>query len=208
MGKIVVCGAGGLGREIIGLLERMNSDSRWEIVGFSDASASGGRTIRGYPVMSEEDLLSFDEPIDAVIGVGFPASREKIFRKFSQNPHIRFPATVSPDSHVARGVELQEGTLITGLCSVSPDVSLGRGVLLNGYNAIGHDARIGDFSVVMAFSLIAGNVNIGSGVLVGAGSIITQGLDVGANAEICSGCVVVRDVKDGAKMMGNPARAI
>jgi sugar O-acyltransferase (sialic acid O-acetyltransferase NeuD family) len=208
MRKIVVCGAGGCGREVINMLEGMNSGSRWEIVGFADARASKGLTVYGYPVMSEDEFLGYGEPIDAVIAVGLPASREKIYNKFSKNPNIRFPAIISPDSRVARDVELREGVLIGGFCSVSPDAVLGRGIFLNGYCIVSHDVKIGDFSAMMAFSLLAGNVIMGDGVLAGAGSIVVQGITIGDGAELCAGSVVVRDVKAHSKMMGNPARAI
>lgn len=208
MRKIIVCGAGGAGREVIDMIESMNTDSRWEIVGFSDAAAFEGQRVSGYPVMSEDALLSFPEPIDAVISVGSPEAREKIFEKFKKNPNVTFPPVVHPSSRIARGADLPEGVLIAGFCSVSPDVTLGKGVFLNGYCAVGHDAKIGDFSALMSFSFVTGNVNIGRCVFMGASSVVVQGLSVGDNAELCAGSVVVRSVKSGAKMMGNPARAI
>ena len=207
MRKLIVCGAGGAGREVIDMLESMNADSRWEIVGFSDSRAFDGQ-VKGYPVINEDALLDFPEPIDAVISVGSPIAREKIFEKFSKNPNVSFPPIVHPSSRVAHGVELPEGVLITGFCSVSPDTAIGRGVFLNGYCVVGHDSKIGDFSALMAFSHVSGNVNIGRGVFMGVSSVIVQGLSVGDNAELCAGSVVVRDVKRGAKMIGNPARAI
>ncbi|MDR3321571.1 MAG: NeuD/PglB/VioB family sugar acetyltransferase [Synergistaceae bacterium] len=206
MGGIVVCGAGGLGREVIDMLEGMNSDALWEIAGFADAEPRG--PVNGYPVMSEDDLLNCKEPVDAVIAVGFPEAREKIYRRLSQNPNIRFPAIVHPTSRIGRGVDLPDGLLVCAFCGVSPNAVLGRGVLLNGYCAVGHDVRIGDFSAMMAYSLLAGNVKMGSGVLAGAGSVVVQGLTIGDGAELCAGSVVVRDVKARSKVMGNPARAI
>jgi sugar O-acyltransferase (sialic acid O-acetyltransferase NeuD family) len=208
MRKIIVCGAGGAGRETIDMLESMNGDSRWDIVGFSDAAALEGQTVRGYPVMREDDLLNYDEPIDAVISVGSPTAREKIFLKLSKNPNVSFPAVVHPTSYIAGDVDLPEGVLIGKSCSVSPDVVIGRGVFLNGFCAVGHDVTIGNFSVFMAFSLMAGNVTIGQRVSVGAGSVVVQSLTVGDDAELCAGSVVLRNVKSSAKMLGNPARPI
>ncbi|MDR1514367.1 MAG: acetyltransferase [Synergistaceae bacterium] len=208
MRKIIVCGAGGAGREVIDMIESMNGDSRWEIIGFSDAEWFNGQKVNGYPVMSEGDLLNFPEQIDAVISVGSPAAREKIFEKFKKNPNVSFPPIVHPSSHVARGAVLSEGVLITGFCSVSPNTTLGKGVFLNGYCVVGHDTKIGDFSSLMSFSMIAGNVNMGKRILSGAGSVVVQGLNIGDDVLLCAGSVVVRDVKESAKMMGNPARSI
>ena len=205
--KIVVCGAGGAGRETMDMLESMNADSRWDIVGFADAGAFEG-PVRGYPVMSEDDLLCYPDPIEAVISVVLPASREKIFQKFSKNPNVSFPAIVHPTSIVAGGVCLPEAVLIGAFCTVSTDAIIGRGVFLNGHCIIGHDSKIGDFSALMAFSFIAGNVIIGKGVFVGASATVVQGLAVGDGALLCAGSVIVRDVEKGAKMMGNPARMI
>jgi sugar O-acyltransferase (sialic acid O-acetyltransferase NeuD family) len=208
MRKLVVCGAGDSGREIMEMIESMNAGPRWEIAGFSDASAREGQFVQGYPVMSEDDLLKFDEPADAVISVGSPVFREKIYRKLSGNPNISFPAVVHPTSLIAKSVKIPEGLLVSQFCVISTNAVLGKCVFLNSHCAIGHDAKIGDFSAFMSFTLIAGNVDVGAGVFAGAGSVVTQGLNLGGRAELCAGSVVVRDVKEGAKMMGNPARQI
>jgi UDP-3-O-[3-hydroxymyristoyl] glucosamine N-acyltransferase len=98
--------------------------------------------------------------------------------------------------------------LVGMLSNVSPDVVLGIGVFLNGFGGVGHDSTVGDFSVIMTGSLIAGNVNIGNRVLIGTGSSLVQGLNVGDSAVICAGSIVLRDVKEGSKVIGNPAKAI
>jgi UDP-3-O-[3-hydroxymyristoyl] glucosamine N-acyltransferase len=140
------------------MLESMNADSRWEIVGFSDARASEGQVVSGYPVMSEDALLNFPEPVDAVISVGSPAAREKIFEKLRRNPNVSFPPVVHPSSIVARGVELPGGVLITGFCSVSPDTAIGKGVFLNGHCVVVQGLNIGDDAELCAGSVIVRNV--------------------------------------------------
>jgi sugar O-acyltransferase (sialic acid O-acetyltransferase NeuD family) len=209
MKKLVICGAGGAGRETLELIELINAGlSRWDIVGFSDATTKKGQTVLGYSVMNDDDLLNCAEPIDAVISVGSPELRGKIYGKISQNPNINFPAIVHPSSYVSRRVSLPDAVLIGAFCSIPLDTVLGKGVFLNGLGGIGHDSTVGDFSVIMPGSSISGNVHIGDNVLVGTGSVIVPGLNIGNNAVICAGSMVLRDVKDGSKVIGNPAKAI
>ncbi|GHV51658.1 acetyltransferase [Synergistales bacterium] len=208
MKKLVICGASGAGCETLELIEALNTGSRWDNVGFSEVTATQGQTLLGYYVMSDDDLLSRAEPIDAVISVGFPELRKRIYGKLSQNPNIHFPPIVHPSSYVSRRANLSDAVLIGAFCGVSPDAVLGRGVFLNGRVGIGHDSTVGDFSVIMPGSSISGNVNIGDNVLIGAGSVVVPGLNIGNNAVICAGSVVLRDVKDGSKVIGNPAKAI
>ncbi len=51
-------------------------------------------------------------------------------------------------------------------------------------------------------------VSIGANVWVGGGAKIMPGITVGDDAIIGAGAVVTRDVADGAKVVGNPARVL
>lgn len=51
-------------------------------------------------------------------------------------------------------------------------------------------------------------VNIGSDVWVGAGAIILPGVSIGNRAVVAAGAVVTRDVAEGSKVAGVPARQV
>lgn len=51
-------------------------------------------------------------------------------------------------------------------------------------------------------------VHIGAGAVVGAGVIMLPGVQIGAGAMIGAGAVVVKDVADGTRVVGTPARTL
>ena len=53
---------------------------------------------------------------------------------------------------------------------------------------------------------MAGNVTLGDDTTVGMGAIVVDHTRVGASATVAAGAVVVRDVPDGARVQGVPAR--
>lgn len=58
------------------------------------------------------------------------------------------------------------------------------------------------------FDLVVQPIRIGDGVWVAARAFVGPGVDVGANALLAAGCVVVKNVPEGARMAGNPARPL
>ena len=56
--------------------------------------------------------------------------------------------------------------------------------------------------------ITAGNVTIGEYSQIHTGAVIINRLRIGKNATVGAGAVVIKDVKDGAKMVGVPARKL
>lgn len=71
-----------------------------------------------------------------------------------------------------------------------------------------HDWRIGDAVHIAPGSHLCGGVSVGPGSFLGAGCVVTPGVRIGANAIIGAGSTVIRDVADGAKVSGSPAKPL
>ena len=78
-------------------------------------------------------------------------------------------------------------------------------MLLNTYVAVGHHVEIGESSISPK-TLLAGKAEVGERCFLGSGSIITPSKKVGDNASVGAGSVVYRNVKEGTKVFGNPAK--
>jgi maltose O-acetyltransferase len=50
-------------------------------------------------------------------------------------------------------------------------------------------------------------ITVGAKVWIGGGAIVLPGISIGDDAIVGAGSVVTRDVRPGATVMGNPARA-
>ena len=73
---------------------------------------------------------------------------------------------------------------------------------------IGHDSQIGDWTIMDCFTFTGGFASVGERVTIHTGAMILPHKVIGNNSVINAGSVVIRDVKEGATVMGNPAKEL
>lgn len=142
----------------------------------------------------------------AVIAIGDNNIRVLIARKLNDVVEwvtaIHPSAIASPTARVGRGVLLSAGSI------VQPGVRLGDHVILNTGASVDHDSVIGDYAHIAPGVHLAGNVMVGQETLVGIGACVIPGIKIGRGAVIGAGSSVIRDVPDGSRVAGVPAKAI
>ena len=209
--KIAIYGAGGFGREVAGGILRINleSDIKWEIIGFFDDNIPVGTKISHYGmILGGKDLLNaIDEPLALAIAVGDPKTRKSI-RESITNPNISFPNLIAPSFKVLdpETFNIGFGNIIQDNCSVTCDVTIGNFNVFNGSNVIGHDDVIGDFNVLMPSVHLSGAVTVGECNLFGVDSIVLQQIEIGNNVTLGAGSVLMTKPKDGTTYIGVPAK--
>lgn len=209
--KIAIYGAGGLGREVAGGINRINNSSneQWQLVGFYDDHIDVGTQVSHYgTVLGGMDALNaVEEPMALAIAVGSPVTRELIYNSIT-NPNISFPNIIAPSFKIldTETFSIGEGNIIQDNCSVTCDVSIGSFNVLNGSNVMGHDVKIGDFNVMMPGVHISGAVDVGNCNLLGVDSIVLQKVNIGDNVTLGAGSVLMTKPKDGATYIGVPAK--
>ena len=111
------------------------------------------------------------------------------------------------DRHNAVDLDLNTGEkicLILGHerypCLIGGHAILSRGTL------VGHHVRVGDFAALNPGCNVGGNSVLGEAAFIGMGATIVNGISVGEGATVAAGAVVVRDVQDGIRVQGVPAR--
>jgi sugar O-acyltransferase (sialic acid O-acetyltransferase NeuD family) len=192
--RIAVYGAGGLGREIRGMVEdKSTGQPQLEFAGYIDD---------GFKAQPATDMDSID---DIVVAVALPGSRKKIVTGLSSsrypfNPLIH--SSVQPRSSIKIG----RGCILCAGVRLTVDVSIGSFVIINLNATIGHDVKLADFVSVMPGVNISGNVSVGEGAFIGSGATILQGLSIGKGAVVGAGAVVTKDVAPGITVVGVPAR--
>lgn len=206
MKETVICGAGGLGREIYSLIERIKSTSpsTWNVTAFID-NAKAGESINGVKVFTEDWLLDQNREINAFFGFANCKGKERLYEKLKKAGHITFPTLAAPTSIIDSSARIGEGCIIADFCFVSTDVTIGNGVLMNVGVAVGHDTVLGDFTTVMSGSNISGFVSIGKRSLVGAKSFILQDISVGDDSTVAAGSCAFWDIPECVTAFGNPA---
>ena len=74
--KLIIYGAGGLGREILSLIQRYYNET-WQVVGFIDDNMINGDYIDGIEIIPKSVLEDNDHNI--VFGIADPKVKQKIF---------------------------------------------------------------------------------------------------------------------------------
>lgn len=209
--KIAIYGAGGFGREVAGGIMRINmeSDTKWEIIGFFDDNIPIGTDVSHFgKILGGKDALNaIEEPLALAIAVGDPNSRKSI-RQSITNPNISFPNLIAPSFKVLdpETFKIGYGNIIQDNCSVTCDVTIGDFNVFNGSNVIGHDDVIGDFNVLMPSVHLSGAVTVGDCNLLGVDSIVLQQIAIGNHVTLGAGSVLMTKPKDGYTYIGVPAK--
>ncbi|MBQ6440293.1 MAG: acetyltransferase [Mogibacterium sp.] len=211
MRDIIVIGAGGLGREVAWLIERINLNRpTWNMKGYLDDKEDIiGKKVNGYAVLGNVSLIeSFPEAF-FVCAVGSSVIREKIVERAKRcNPLIRFATLIDPSVYVSKSVVIEAGSIICINSVVTVDIHIGEHVIINYGSTIGHDAKINDFVTLYPSVNVSGAVTIRRCSEVGVGSQIIQGKTINENSIIGAGAVVTHDVPKGSVVAGVPAKAI
>jgi sugar O-acyltransferase (sialic acid O-acetyltransferase NeuD family) len=207
--KLIIIGAGGLGREVLFLLSDINiKNNCYDIFGFIDnAPELQNKLINGFPVLGDNLwLLNYKDAIDVVIAVGDPQVRKSIYEIFSHKKNIYFPTIIANDAKYSDTVTIGKGCIIGFYSLLTVNVSIGDFVLLNNYCNIGHDACLGDFVTLYGNVNITGNVSIGTCAEIGVGTRILQNLSIGENSKVGIGSVVVTNIPSNCTVFGVPAK--
>ena len=208
---LVVFGAGGLGREVLMLLQQLNeAQPTWQLRGFYDDHAPATPTVGGLPYLgTSADLNATTEPLAVAVAVGSSASRAAVVARLT-SAQLSFPSIVHPAVALApvQRIALGAGCIIQQGCILTCDISLGRFVLLNLGCTVGHDAALADFCSLMPHANVSGATRLDRGVYLGTNATVIQGVHIGENTILGAGAVAVRDLPANVTAMGIPARPI
>lgn len=209
MKKVVLLGAGGFGREVALIIERINKVTpTYELLGFLDDADTlyEGMTINGYPFLGRREwILEHKEDVVCVCSIGKPSIRRKVQTELMEQG-VTFETIIAPDALIGTFTEFGPGCVVYAGVSVSVNCKIGAGVLLSRSVSVGHDTIIGDFTSVFPATGFGGYVKIGPEVSVGAHSYIIPGKKVGDKATVAAGSIVFSNVKAGTTVLGNPAK--
>lgn len=209
MKDLYIIGAGGFGREVAWLVERINEiEPTWNIKGFIDDNESRwGTKENDYVVLGGCDYLKTLGEVYAVCAIGAAKVRKSVIEKI-QESSIKFATLIDPSVLISKRVEVGEGTIICANSILTVDIKIGKHVIINWDCTIGHDNIIDDFVTIYPSVNVSGNVHLGECSELGTGMQIIQGKTVAKNTIIGAGAVVVRDIEVSGTYVGSPAKKI
>jgi sugar O-acyltransferase (sialic acid O-acetyltransferase NeuD family) len=209
--NLYIIGAGGFGREVAWLVERINLiQPTWNLKGFIDDNVViQGNVLNGYKIVGGCDYLqNLNEDVWVVCAIGSSRVRKKIIEKIEDYKHIRFATLIDPDARYSELVKFGEGTIICADTIITVNVSIGNHVIVNLDCTIGHDVVMHDFVTLYPSVNISGNVTIGECTELGTGMQIIQGKVIRSNTIIGAGAVVVRNIDEMGTYVGIPATRV
>jgi len=203
---VIVIGGGEHARVVI---EVIRAAARHRLVGFVDPDA-GDETRRrfGLARLGDESALAGHPEALGILGFGALTTRQRRPEAVTRlGPRLAGWATaVHPTAWVSPSAAIGEGTVVMAGAVVQTGARIGRHCVLNTGSIVEHDVVMEDQAQLAPRVTLGGGVRVGAMAYLGLGAVVRDHVTVGRGATVGMGAVVVRDVGEGARVMGVPAR--
>lgn len=201
MKKLVIIGAGGHGRVVADIAQKLNSYD--EIVFLDDnlTAESMGLPIVGKVIDAEKYL----HIADIFVAIGNCNARETLVERLLAMG-ATIPTLIHPNAVIGARVEIGAGTVVMAGAVVNPCVQLGKGVIVNTCASVDHDCVLKDYVHVAIGAHLAGAVFVGERTWIGAGTTVSNNVSICADCMIGAGAVAVKDIAESGTYIGVPAK--
>lgn len=210
---IAILGAGGHARDLLWLIENINSHRKpkdqWNVIGFFERGIQEIEQMCDYPVFPEEELWTLGK-VAVAVGVGVSTARKKAVEKLRErNPLVTFPILISPDAFYSRLAVFGEGTVVfPGTMLMGGSVQIGDFSVIHISSTIGHDSVLGKFCQVNPGCNVSGCCVLGECIQIGTGVRILPKITIEDYAIIGAGAVVTKNLPKRSTAVGIPAKVI
>jgi sugar O-acyltransferase (sialic acid O-acetyltransferase NeuD family) len=206
MDRLIVFGAGGHAKVVLEAVRASFPDCALAII--DDDPAAVGTALLGIPVSGGRDWLAEQWPGAPVFpAIGSNAARAELIGWLGRSGR-QVAAVVHPRALLSPSATLGPGGFLAPGAIVNAETALGPGVIVNTGATIDHDCRIGLAAHVAPGAHLCGGVRVGERSLIGVGATVIPGIRIGDGAVVAAGAVVTRDVPDGGRVGGVPARPL
>lgn len=183
--SVFIIGAGGVGREILSVLQHTSLNEKYPVSGFIDDGIEAGILVNGIKILGGIEYLLALEKASIIIALGNPKVRRKIIEQLSDSK-FSFPTIIHPEVsfHDPSKIAVGKGTYITQGCILTTDISIGDFCFLNIGVTINHDAIVGDNCVLMPGVRITCGANLGKDSYVSPNCVLSKPFEIPAESWI------------------------
>ncbi len=191
----------GLGGHAHSVVDSIEQDRKYNIVGFLDTEKMQGKQYKDYRVLDTDDALQkyFDSGIkNAFITIGFMGHgmvRNQLYQRLKDIGY-NIPNIIDKTAVISENVEFEDGIFVGKKAVINANVKIGKMCIINTGAIVEHDCKIKSFSHIAVGSVVCGGVLIGEGTLIGANTTVIQQKVIGNKCIIGAGTVVSRDIQD------------
>ena len=207
--RVFVVGAGGHGKVVI---DSLLTAGDFEIAGvIDDDEQKIGRQVLGLPVVGScariSSLAAKFRVCATALAIGDNYIREELFRRVKR-AGLAVIRVLHPSACISRFAVLGEGVVVLAGSVINPGTVVADNVCVNTRASIDHDTRLEYSCHIFPNATLAGGVHVGDFSYVGAGAAVIPNRRIGRFAYVGAGTVVIKDVAEGVKVAGVPAREI
>lgn len=209
--KLVIIGAGGLGREVAQYVEDINvakTDKEYDILGFIDEDEAkkdmiynGIKVLGGLETLIE---LTNDNEIYTFCAIANPLAKKEMAEKLKKYK-CESINLIHPRAYVADNIILGTNVLIAPMCVLTTNIIIGDYVHLNPQCGIGHDTVIDDYVTCYWNVNTGGFVHISEMAELGSKTFIKQSVLIGKHVVSGAGAVIVKNIPPKMVVKGVPA---
>ena len=208
--KVVIFGSSGHAKVIVDIIE---SDINFELIGFIDRSITPEKKILNYSVIGEESILpklmqkyKFNK---GVVGIGDNFVRSKVV-DFVKGivPDFQFINCIHNSAKLSNHCKFGVGNVIMPGVSINASTIISDHCILNTNSSLDHDCRMASFSSLAPNAAVGGNCSIGQFSNIGIGASVFHGVSIEENCIVGGGSVLNKDAKSNSTYYGIPAKRI
>ena len=190
MKEIILIGGGGHCKSVIDVIEQ---ESQFVIVGIVDKSELIGTDVLGYPVIgSDSELESLAKKYTyALVTVGQIRSSEARIKLFNLAKKLGFslPSIISSRAYVSNHTFIGNGTVVMHDAFINAGASIGDNCIINSKALIEHDCKISNHCHISTNAIINGSVTIEEGCFIGSGAVTNNSITIKKNSFIKAGSI-------------------
>ncbi len=210
MKDVVIIGAGGHAREILDVIDAVNTEAPIvNMIGYIVDPQYGrtGTVVNDRPILGGFDWLENHLNTSVICGVGAPNLRKYLVERV-QVIGNKFFTIIHPSAKLTKWIQLGEGVVITAGSILTNNIYIGNHVHINIDCTVSHDTIINEFTTLSPGVHICGSVHIQNGCFIGAGVTVIDKISVGAWSIIGAGASIVSDVPANSTVVGVPGKVI
>jgi len=205
---MLIIGAGGFARELLQVLVDLKLQDT--IYFYDDVNADAPDLLYGkFQVLkqaAQAKSLFEQGHRDYILGIGNPAIRKKMKKKFDELGG-NLCSAISPSTIIGSyDVHIGEGCNMLSTVTISNSAKIGNCCLMYYGTIITHDCVVGDYVELSPNVVLLGRCVVGDLTHIGANSTVLPKVKIGKNVVIGAGSLVTRDIPDNSLAYGVPAR--
>ncbi len=198
MEDIILLGLGGHAHSVVDSIEQ---EGKYNIIGFLDTEKMQGKRFRDYCVLDTDNALQeyFDKGIkNAFVTIGFMGHgnvRNQLYKRLKDIGYT-VPDIIDITAVVSENAILEDGIFVGKKVVINANVKIGNMCIVNTGAIVEHDCVIGRFSHIAVSSVLCGGVLVGEQTLIGANATVIQEIKIGNCCVIGAGTTIRKDVED------------